>query len=397
MKLEGYRIIDVTQFLPGPHLTLMMADHGADVIKIEPHGEGDAARQIGLRDGEHTVFFRNVNRGKRSVCLDLKDAHARALLLELVETADVFIEGFRPGVADRLGIGAAAVTSRNPRIGYCSISAFGQTGPYRDIPAHDLAVEALAGSLSVNLGSDNTPALPGIPAADMASSLLALSGILMALLRREKTGRGDRLDISMHDSLVAWLPNALGTVFAQDRAPVPKDERAWGGAAFYNIYTTRDGRHVVLGGQELKFVRTLLEELGRADLVALCQQGPGRHQQPVVDFLREVFRQRSRAEWVEWFVGRDVAFAPVKDLWEALHDPQLAAREMVLLDAEGRRHLGIPIKFGNEPGTVRFSVPKHGEHTTEVLAELAPGRAMTTLSGTAADGAEPNHDSTALT
>jgi crotonobetainyl-CoA:carnitine CoA-transferase CaiB-like acyl-CoA transferase len=373
MKLEGYRVIDVTQFLPGPHLTLMLADHGADVIKIEPPGGGDPARQIGLRDGEHTVFFRNVNRGKRSVCLDLKDAQARALLLDLVETADVFIEGFRPGVADRLGIGAAAVTSRNPRIVYCSISAFGQTGPYRDIPAHDLAVEALAGALSVNLGSDDTPALPGIPVADMASSLLALAGILMALLRRTQTGRGDRLDISMQDSLVAWLPNALGTVLAQDRAPVPKDERAWGGAAFYNIYMTRDGRHVVLGGQELKFVRTLLGELGRTDLVALCQQGPGPQQQPVVNFLNEVFRQRTRAEWVEWFAGRDVAFAPVNDLREALHDPHLAAREMILTDAEERRHLGIPIKFQDEPGTVRFKIPQHGEHTTEVLAELGRG------------------------
>lgn len=370
MKLEGYRVIDLSQFLPGPHVSMTMADHGADVIKIEAPGEGDPGRHIGLRQGEHAIFFRNLNRGKRSVCLNLKDARARDMLLELTDTADVFIESFRPGTADRLGIGAAIVCKRNPRIVYCSISAFGQDGPYREIPAHDLAVEAIAGSLSVNLGSDGRPALPGVPVADMAGSLAALSGILMALLRREKTGRGERIDISMHDSLIAWLPNSLGSVFAENRAPVPKQERQWGGAAFYNIYDTLDERHIVLGAQETKFVRTLLEALGRPDLAALAERGPGPHQLPLTAFLREVFAQRTQAQWVEWFRGRDIAFAPVKDLREALEDPQLAARNMLLLDAAGHRHLGIPIKFSDEPGTARLTVPAFGEHTAAVLAQV---------------------------
>lgn len=370
MKLEGYRVIDLSQFLPGPHLSMMMADHGADVIKIEAPGEGDPGRHIGVRQGEHTIFFRNTNRGKRSVCLNLKDAQARDILLELTDTADVFIESFRPGTADRLGIGAATVCKRNPRIVYCSISAFGQDGPYREIPAHDLAVEAIAGSLSVNLGGDDRPALPGVPVADMAGSLMALSGILMALLRREKTGRGERIDISMHDSLMAWLPNSLGSVFAENRAPVPKQERQWGGAAFYNIYDTLDERYIVLGAQEIKFVRTLLEALGRLDLAVLAERGPGPHQLPLTTFLRGVFAQRTQAQWVEWFQGRDIAFAPVKDLREALEDPQLAARNMLLLDAAGHRHLGIPIKFSHEPGAARLAVPAFGEHTAAVLAEI---------------------------
>lgn len=393
MKLAGYRVIDVSQFLPGPHLAMIMADHGADVIKIEAPGEGDPGRHIGLRDASHSIFFRNANRGKRSVCLNLKDAQARESLLRLADTADVFIETFRPGVADRLGIGAAVVMARNPRIVYCSISAFGQTGPYRGIPAHNLAIEALAGSLSVNLGRDGTPAMPGIPAADMAGSLMALSGILMALLRREKTGRGDRIDLSMQDALVAWLPNALGTVFAENRAPTAKHERTWGGSAFYNIYDTSDGRQVVLGAQEIKFVRSLLGELGRLDLIEMCERGPGPHQQPLIDLLREVFAQKTQAQWVAWFEGRDISFAPVKDLREALDDPQLAARHMVLHDERGRRHLGIPIKFSDEPGVPRLSVPEHGEHTAAVLADIAGESDMRGASPEHTEPAAPTHSS----
>lgn len=371
MKLEGYRVIDVSQFLPGPHLSMIMADHGADVIKVEPPGGGDAGRQLGLKQAGHTVFFRNANRGKRSICLNLKDTTDREHLLRLLDTADVIIEGFRPGVADRLGFGADVVTARNPRIVYCSISAFGQTGPYREIPAHDLAVEAIAGAISVNVGKDDSPAMPAIPNADMAASLMALSGILMALLRREKTGRGDRIDMSMHDALVGWMPNILGTVFAEDRAPTPKHERQWGGAAFYNVYETSDGRHIVLGAQESKFVRTLLTELGKSELIEICERGPGAHQRPAIEYLQSVFRQKTQAQWINWFQGRDISFAPVRNLKEALEDPQLAARNMILRDANGVRHLGVPIRFRDEPAQPDLTVPAYGEHTATLLGEIA--------------------------
>jgi len=370
MKLEGCRVVDLSQFLPGPHLSMIMADHGADVIKIEPPGGGDPGRHVGMRQGEETVFFSNANRGKRSVCLNLKDAGDREKLGRLLDTADVMIEGFRPGVADRLGFGAAQVAARNPRIVYCSISAFGQTGPYRDIPAHDLAVEAIAGALSVNVGNDNHPAIPAIPNADMAASLMALSAILMALLRREKTGRGDRIDISMHDALVGWMPNILGTVFAEDRAPIPKHERQWGGAAFYNIYPTSDGRHIVLGGQEIKFVRALLGELQRTDLIELSERGPGPHQQPLIDFLRDYFARQSQAHWIDWFASRSLPFAPIQNLKEALDDKHLLARNMILRDQQGHRHLGVPIKFHDEPAQPTLSVPAYGEHTDAVLGEI---------------------------
>jgi crotonobetainyl-CoA:carnitine CoA-transferase CaiB-like acyl-CoA transferase len=371
MKLEGYRVVDLSQFLPGPHLSMIMADHGADVIKIEPPGGGDPGRQVGLRQGEHSIFFRNANRGKRSVCLNLKEAQDRAALAKLLDTADVVIEAFRPGVADRLGFGAADVIARNPRVVYCSISAFGQSGPYRDIPAHDLAVEAIAGSLSVNVGNDNNPAMPAVPSADMAASLMALSAILMALLRREKTGRGDRIDISMHDALVGWMPNILGTVFAEDRAPSPKHERQWGGAAFYNIYATSDGRHIVLGAQEMKFVRSLLGELNRPDLIELAERGPGAHQQPVIEFLRTLFAQKSQADWIDWFATRALPFAPVRNLQEAMEDPQLVARQMILRDGHGHRHLGVAMKFHDEPAQPNLTIPAHGEHTAAVLGEIS--------------------------
>ena len=369
MKLEGLRVIDLSLFLPGPHLTMMMADHGAEVIKVESP-DGEPNREFGPKEGAHSVYFRNTHRGKKSLCLNLKKPAAREALLRLAETADVFVEAFRPGVVDRLGVGYAAVSARNPRIVYCSIAAFGQTGPYRDHPAHDLATEAIAGVVSVNLGNDGEPVMPHMPAADMAASLMGFGGILAALYRREKTGRGDYLDIGMHDSVLAWTANVLGDVFAHKRPPDAKNERTWGGAAFYNIYRTKDGRHVVLGAQEIKFVRNLLGELGRLDLLPLCERGWGAHQKPVTDFLRGVLATRTQAEWVEWFRGRDIAFAPVKNLREAFDDPQANARGMHLLDAGGREHIGIPIKYADEPGTVSFALPTLGEHDVELLGGL---------------------------
>jgi crotonobetainyl-CoA:carnitine CoA-transferase CaiB-like acyl-CoA transferase len=204
----------------------------------------------------------------------------------------------------------------------------------------------------------------------MAASMLALSGVMMALYRREQTGLGDYLDISMHDSVLAWTPNITGPVFAQGRSPVPRHERSLGGSAFYNIYRTSDGRHVVLGAQEIKFVRNLLTEIGRTDLVELCERGPGPHQAPLIELLRQWFSTRTQQEWIEWFAGRDISFAPVKTLREAFDDPQAAARGMRLVDNEGHEHIGVPIRFKNEPGAAQLTLPRMGEHNWEVLQTL---------------------------
>ena len=370
MKLDGVRVLDLGLFLPGPQVSLLMADHGAEVIKLEPPGEGDPGRYIGLGENGHTVFFRNLNRGKKSVSLDLKSPAGLEALLRLAATVDVMIEAFRPGVTARLGIDYPVIRKRNPGIIYCSISAFGQSGPLSMVPAHDLAVEAHAGITSVSLGQDDQPTMPPVPVADFASASMALAGILMALYRRTQTGVGDYLDISMYDSALSWLPNVTGPVFVAKTNPIPKHERSWGGAAFYRIYRTQDGRHVVLGAQEIKFARALLTEWGRPELVELCERGPGPHQEPVAAFLQSVFLTKTQAQWVEWFSQKDIGFAPVKTLREAFDAPHSDARGMHIVDEYGQEHVGLPIKFSGEPGRADLHVPHLGEHTAVTLREL---------------------------
>lgn len=366
MKLDGVRVIDLSSFLPGPYLTTMMADHGADVIKVEAPG-GDHGRHIGPVDGDVSVFFRNVNRGKRSVVVDLKQPSGREALLRLCETADVFVESFRPGVTDRLGVGYEAVKARNPGIVYCSLSAFGQHGPCRDRPAHDLALQAMSGVLSVTLGSDDAPAIPGVPAADIVSGLQGLAAVLMALLRRSKTGQGDYVDISLHDAMVSACVNVLGPALAENRQQVARHERTTGGAAFYRLYRTGDGRHLALAGQEPKFVRALLGALERPDLIDLCLKGPGPHQAPVIAFFEDLFARRPLAAWIEWLSTLDVCFGPVLTFPEALADAHLNARGMVLTDTHGRRHIGSPIRFLNEPARPRLQAPGLGQHGEAVI------------------------------
>ncbi len=368
MKMEGYRILDLSLFLPGPILTQILADHGADVIKVEPP-TGEPVRKVGYVEGNATTWFRNTHRGKRSIMLDLKSPDDHAVFLDLCRTADVVIEAFRPGVVDRLGIESDAVMAVNPRAVYCSIAAFGQTGPEAKRPAHDLSIEALAGVVSLNLGQDGHPVNPHMPVADVTGSMTALAAILMALLRREKTGKGDVIDISMQDSLMAWLPNVVGPVFAEDRAPVVANERSFGGYAFFSIYETADGRHLTLGGVEPKFASNLLTDLGRPDLIDSANSPPGPTQEPVKAFLRATFASESLAHWVRWFEGRDVCFAPVLNLHEAWHSPQVAARDMLLGDTQGNRHIGTPIKYRDEPGQPNLSLPDLDEHGPAIRAE----------------------------
>jgi crotonobetainyl-CoA:carnitine CoA-transferase CaiB-like acyl-CoA transferase len=370
MKLEGVRVVDLTRFLPGPLCTQMMADQGAEVIKVESIEEGEPTRDIGARRDGVSVYFVNTQRGKKSLALNLKDPQGVEILLRLAEQADVLVESFRPGVVDRLGIGYAQVATRAPRIVYASIAAFGQSGPYRDLATHDLGTEALTGVLSLNRGGDGKPAMPALANADMLVAVMTLSGVLMALLRRKDTGQGDYLDMAMADALLACLANNMGVAMTERRQLDPKSERTLGGNALYNIYETKDSDFVVLGGQELKFAKNLLEPLGRPDLVELCKLPPGPGQDPVRAFLRETFRTKTKAEWVAWFKGRDIAFAPLKTLPEVLEDPHFKARGMVLKDARGWDHLGVPIAFRDEPAKPSFEAPAHGQHSSAILRTL---------------------------
>ena len=370
MKLQGLRVVDLSLYLPGPLMTQFMADHGAEVIKVESLHEGEPNREIGAKRDGVSVYFANTHRGKKSLALNLKDAAGVEVLMRLAEKSDVLIEAFRPGVADRLGIGYRQVAARAPRIVYASIAAFGQNGPYRDLAAHDLATEALAGVLSLNRGADGRPALPALANADMLASMMTLSGVLMALYRRKETGRGDYLDMAMADSLLACLANSMGTAMTERRQPVLGEERALGGNALYGIYETKDADFVVLAGQEHKFAVNLLGALGRPELAELCKLPPGRGQDPVREFLRDAFGNRTKQQWIEWFKGRDIAFAPMKTLPEVLEDPHFKARGMVLKDARGWDHLGVPIKFADEPGRANLDPPGHGQNTLGILREL---------------------------
>ena len=355
-KLSGITVIDLTQFLPGPMMTVMMADHGARVIKIEPPGGEPVREQAPFENGQ-SVWFANLNRGKQSRVLDLKSETGKAELRSLIAEADVFVEGFRPGVMARLGFDYASVKALNRGIVYCSISAFGQEGELAHHPAHDMAVQALAGFLSVNDGPDGAPVVPGAPSADLAAGTTALAGVLMALIGRATTGEGDYLDIAMFDSLLPWCAHTAGSAIAGGPSPRSSEQRSLGGAGFYQVYATRDGRHVVLGGREIKFARNLLTALGREDLIALAEQDAGPIQAPLIAFLRETFATRSRDEWVAWFADKDVAFAPVLDFREALDEPHVAARGL-LVQADGRHHIASPIRFAGEPECVPGKVPE---------------------------------------
>jgi crotonobetainyl-CoA:carnitine CoA-transferase CaiB-like acyl-CoA transferase len=370
MKLDGLRVLDLSLFLPGPTVTQMMADHGADVIKIESLGGGEPNRAIGQQRNGETVYFTATHRGKQSMTLNLKEPRGVAIFLALASQADVVVESFRPGVVKRLGVDYEAVCAVKSDIVYASISAYGQSGPLVSNPAHDLAVEAMCGLLSTNVDAAGAPCLPAMPTGDMLSAMATLSGVLMALLRRAETGHGDYLDVAMMDSIYSCMPNSVGAVFADGRPPVLADERIWGGNALYRIYETRDAKHVVLGGSELKFARNLLAALGREDLLNSCAEPPGPGQHPAIEYLEETFRQRDQAQWVDFFSDLDVCFAPVNDLRAGFDLEQTRHREMCLMDPAGREHIGTPFKFDHEPGRVNFHAPGYGEHTDQLLMGL---------------------------
>lgn len=371
MKLDGLKVLDLSAFLPGPHMTMMMADHGADVIMVEPaNGTGEPTRVLGetTPDGV-SVWFRNIARGKRSLKINLKDPEGQDLFLRLAETADVVVEAFRPGVVKRLGVDYAAVSARNPSVIYCSISAFGQTSSLAKKPAHDTAVQALAGLTDLARGSDDKPTMPNIPFADASASLMALSAILMALYRRNQTGKGDYIDLAMYDAAIAWTPNVLGPTFGENRPPEPKQMRSFGGSALTNLYETSDGEYLSFAGPEIKFATNLLTALERPDLIEVAKLPPGPGQAPLRAFFAETFKTRTLAEWQAFLEPIDCAWAWVRSLKDAFEDPFTAERGMVFEDADGNRHVGPPIKFENEPPRPNPAIPTFGQHSEALAAE----------------------------
>ena len=375
MKLDGLTAIDLSLFLPGPAATQIMADHGARVIKVENPNAPEPTRSAAAfpwQQGDETVMFRNTQRGKESIALDLKTESGKKALLALARKADVIVEAFRPGVAKRLGIDYDTLSEINPRVVYCSISAFGQTGPWRDRPAHDTATVAAAGILDVTRSpeGDSGPAIIGVPISDMLSSYLALSSIMMALYRRAATGLGDFVDISMFESVLAASPNILGPVFGGDQAPERLKERTHGGNAMLNIYETADKQFIALGGGEHKFVTALFEGLDRPEFIDAVTGPAGEGLWPAIDFLRDTFRTRSRNDWEAWFTGRDICWSPVTTLHEAWNSDHVWERGMRFKDSRGNDHIGSAVRFTHEPADICTELPGIGAQTAQIIEEL---------------------------
>jgi crotonobetainyl-CoA:carnitine CoA-transferase CaiB-like acyl-CoA transferase len=372
MKLAGLKVLDLSAFLPGPHMTMMMADHGADVVMVEPaNGVGEPTRVLGYKteDGV-SVWFRNIARGKRSLKINLKDPEARDLFYALARDADVIVEAFRPGVVKRLGVDYDTIAKINPRIVYCSIAAFGQDGSLAQKPGHSITMEAMSGLVDLNRGlDDDKPCAPCLPAADTIASLMGLSAIMMALYRRQQTGRGDCIDISMYDGLLAWTPNVTGPVFAEDAHPIAKQMRPFGGSAMYRIYETKDAKFLVLGGSEVHFAKNLLEALGRPDMLEYAKLEPGPLQDPLKRFFEQTFAMRTLAEWEVFLAPIDVCWSAVRSLKDAFDDPYTEERGMVLRDAAGNRHIGAPIRFREEPAQPRLALAGYGDDSEKLAAQ----------------------------
>ena len=372
----GLRFLDLSRLLPGPYCSLLFADLGADVIKVEEPGRGDYARRTPPFWGESDVgaYFLLLNRNKKSVSIDLKAEAGKAIFRRLARTADVLLESFRPGVMDRLGLGWEALRAENPRLVYCAISGYGQDGPYRSLVGHDVNYMGYAGALSVTGPRDGPPLTPGVQVADLGGgALMAAFAIAAALHHRRESGQGQLVDVSMTDGVVSWLIPHLAAYFATGRVPERAEERINGGWPCYGVYETADGGHVTLGALEPQFWANFCRLVGREDLRPL-HHVEGAARDGVERELRRLFRTRTRAEWVELLHQADVCAGPVLTLDEVVRDPQLVQRGLFTEVEHPRlgavRQVGFPVRLSATPGRVVTPPPELGEHTDQVLHGL---------------------------
>ena len=374
--LLGIRVLDVSRVLTGPYCSLMLADLGAEVTKIEIPGKGDDTRAWGPPFlGGESAYFLSVNRNKRSVTLNLKDPEGRKILLELAARSDVFLENFAPGVAERLGLDYEAVRAANPAIVYCSISGFGQDGPYRDHPAYDLILQGLGGLQGITGEAGGPPVRIGVAVADIAGGMFAAYAIAAALVQRARTGQGERIDVSLFDSQLAWLTYMAANYFATGQDP----ERAGSRHPTivpYQAFATRDGFINVAVGNDDIFHR-LCAAVGRPEL----DQDPRFVTNPkrvenrgvLEPLLESIFRTRTTAEWQAALNEHSVPAGPVYRISDIVRDPQVRSRGMVLELSHrkaGRiRQFGPPFRSSNDRGD-HTPPPLLGEHTDEVLSAL---------------------------
>ncbi|MEA2498009.1 MAG: hypothetical protein QOH26_414 [Actinomycetota bacterium] len=371
--LAGVRVLDLTRLLPGGYATLLMADLGADVIKVEEPGKGDYIRWTPPLVGELSAAHIALNRNKRSITLNLKSEEGRDLLLRLAEGADVLIESFRPGVLDRLGVGYSTLRERNPGLVYCAISGYGQDGPRSQTAGHDINYIGYAGVLGIIGEEDRRPAVPGVQVGDLAGGgMAAVIAILAALHRRDATGEGDFCDISMMDGAFSWLSIHAAEFVATGTTPQRERMHLSGDHPCYRVYPAADG-WLSVGALEPQFWAALCAAIERPDL-ADDAFAAGERRNEVIAQLNDLFATKTRAEWMDVLGDLDVCVGPINDFDEAFADPQLLHREMIVEDElpDGRqwKHVGNPIRLRTAPGNVkRKPPPGMGEHTADVLCE----------------------------
>lgn len=366
--LAGLRVLDLTRLLPGPVASQHLADLGADVVKIEDTGEGDYARTMGARTGETSAFFKLVNRNKRALRLDLKQPEGVAVFRRLTLSADVVIEGFRPGVMDKLGIGYAALAAINPRIVFCSISGYGQDGPYAQRAGHDINYIGYAGVLDQIGAAGGPPVVPNFQIGDLLGGALApLVGLLAAVIDARATGRGRHVDVAMTDAVFAHAVFQLAGLLARLAPPPRGADLLSGGVPCYGVYATADGRHMAVGALEKKFWELLCDTLGRADLKPF-HLAFGAKGEKAKQALAAVFAGQPQSHWIEKFAGVDCCVTPVLTIAEALDNEQLQARGMVI-EADGMPQFAPPWKLSDFDFAIERSAPAPGQHSDEILRE----------------------------
>jgi len=370
--LDGLRILDLSRLMPGPLCTMILGDLGADVIKVEQPEIGDYARSAPPFIGDTGSAFLMLNRNKRSITLNLKNAKAQEILRKLATKVDVFVESYQPGVAERLGVGYPAISQVNERVIYCSISGFGQTGPYRDLVGHDLNYAAYSGAIGATGLKGGPPVILAIQISDIQSAIYAAVAITAALYRREKTGQGELIDVSLMDAALASMIMPLSYHFAG--APTERGESFLsGGAPFYNVYETADQKFISIAPLEPKFWIELCKLLGLEKYQdrQLADDEVTRHTR---EALIKVFRQKNRDEWVRILNEREIPCAPVYDMREVPADPQVRSRKMIFqmeTEAYGElSQLATPIRLLHSPTCVKLPPPELGEHTIQILQEL---------------------------
>jgi crotonobetainyl-CoA:carnitine CoA-transferase CaiB-like acyl-CoA transferase len=359
--LEGIKVLDLSRFLPGPFCTLLLADFGADVIMVEQESGSGLGRR-------RTDFF--IFRNKRSLVLDLKSDKGREIFYQLAKTADVIVEGFRPGVVERLRIDYPIIRKINKDIIYCSISGFGQNGPYRDRASHDINCVALAGLLSVTGKRDQGPGILGTQVGDIGAGILGAFSILVAVVAREKTGEGQYIDISMMDSAIALNPVSFFEYFLKGKVFEQGGYRLLGCFPCYNIYKTKDGKYITIGALEPQFWAKLCQKLNRPDLI----EKQNKVSDKMFSEVQKIFLSKTQEEWNELLESEDVCYAPVLNLQETTQDPQVRHRGMFIDNsAPGKRRIkeiGIAPKLSLTPGKIRYPSPTIGQDAEEILMEI---------------------------